>query len=103
MNAVARSRVETVSYSVFYAVVLAAAVAGIFARRRALLRDDAMLIWILGTFALIHAVYFPATRYRAPVTFILLFYAAVALDRWYAALLDSRRHSPIAVSSPTPA
>jgi hypothetical protein len=28
-----------------------------------------------------HAVYFPTTRYRVPIEFVLLFFASVALDR----------------------
>ena len=102
VGAVTRSRVEIIAYSVSYGLVLLAAIAGALERRHALLCRDAMLMWILGTFALTHAVYFPATRYRAPVIFILLFYAAAALDRWYDVLL-TRRHLPTSVSTPTPA
>ncbi len=38
----------------------------------------------LGTFVAVYVVYFPATRYRAPASFVLLFYAAVALEGWIA-------------------
>ena len=102
VGAVTRSRVEIIAYSVSYGLVLLAAIAGALERRHALLRRDAMLMWILGTFALTHALYFPATRYRAPVTFILLFYAAVAFDRGYDALRN-RRRAPTNASTATPA
>jgi hypothetical protein len=37
---------------------------------------------VLATFVVAHAVYFPATRYRVPIEFVLLFYAAVTFDHW---------------------
>ena len=59
--------------------LLSAAVAGVFLRRREG-RTDAILWSILGSFVLVHTVYFPATRYTAPVLFVLLFYAAVGVE-----------------------
>jgi hypothetical protein len=67
-------------YTVSYAPVLALALAGAWARRRCL-RRDAILWASVVTFAAVHAIYFPTTRYRAPVEFVAFFYAAVALDR----------------------
>jgi len=37
---------------------------------------------MLLTFACVHAVFFPSTRYRAPVEFVFLFYAGVAAGTW---------------------
>ncbi len=63
-------------------LVLSAAAIGIVTRWRQLSRD-AILWLILATFVVSHAVYFPATRYTAPVVFVLIFYAAAGLDaRW---------------------
>jgi len=98
VNAVSRPRVEVVAYSASYTVVLVAAIAGAVARRRFLLRRDAILTCILVTFALTHAVYFPATRYRAPVMFILVLYAAVAFDRVW-----DRRCRSHSAAAPIPA
>lgn len=75
-----RPQLEVLAYSAFYTPVLLAALIGVYLRRD-LLRRDAILWCVLGTFVAIHALYFPATRYRAPVEFVLLFYAAAALVR----------------------
>jgi hypothetical protein len=75
----ARHRVIDVVYTVSYSAVLAFAGAGAYLRRRRL-RTDAILWALLLTFAVVHAIYFPATRYRAPVEFVLLFYAAVGIS-----------------------
>ena len=77
-----RALIEELGYSVPYAFVLLGAVAGVLMRRRALGRD-AILWCMLGTFVAVHAIYFPGTRYRSPVEFVLLFYAAVAADAWW--------------------
>jgi hypothetical protein len=68
-------------YAASYTPVLALACAGVWLRRRILGRD-AILWCVLVTFVAAHVVYFPMTRYRVPVEFVLLFYAAVTLDRW---------------------
>jgi hypothetical protein len=73
-----RPMIEVLSYSAFFTPVLLAAILGIYLRRHALSRD-AILWCIVATFVAIHAIYFPATRYRAPMEFVLLFYAAVAI------------------------
>ena len=82
-NSPPRPLVDEIVYTVSYGGELLLACAGVYLRRRALRRDA--ILWIaLGTFAAVYAVYFPATRYRAPVSFVLLFYAAVALEGWIA-------------------
>ncbi len=76
-----RSRADEWIYALSYGPVLALAVIGVYRRRR-LLSRDAILWCVLGTFAITHAVYFPTTRYRVVVEFVLLVYAAVALNAW---------------------
>jgi hypothetical protein len=84
-----RPFIEVVSYSAFYTPVLLAAFIGVYLRRCQLSRD-AILWCIVANFTAIHAVYFPATRYRAPMEFVLLFYAAAALQHW---LSKTGRHA----------
>jgi hypothetical protein len=79
-NSVSRPRVEVIAHAVASSFVLAAAVAGVYIRRRNL-RQDAILWGVIATFIVVNAVYVPATRYAAPMTFVLLFYAAVAVAR----------------------
>jgi 4-amino-4-deoxy-L-arabinose transferase-like glycosyltransferase len=78
-NSPPRSGFNQWSYSVPYAFVVLFAVVGLRSRRGRLGRD-AILWCIVMTFVVVHAVYFPATRYRVPMEFVLLFYAAVGLD-----------------------
>jgi 4-amino-4-deoxy-L-arabinose transferase-like glycosyltransferase len=79
-NSVSRPRVEVIAHAVAASFVLPAAVVGVYIRRRHL-RQDAILWAVVATFIVVNAVYVPATRYAAPMTFVLLFYAAVALAR----------------------
>jgi hypothetical protein len=78
-NARPRPSLEVFAYTAFYAPVLMAALVGVFLRRREPAGRDAILWCVVATFVAIHALYFPATRYRAPMEFVLLFYAAAAL------------------------
>lgn len=78
-RSVARPRIETIAHGVSSSCVLLAAAVGVAIRRRRL-RADAILWVIFLTFAGVSAVYFPATRYTAPIQFVLLFYSAVALS-----------------------
>jgi glycerol uptake facilitator-like aquaporin len=80
-NSPPRRAIDQIVYAISYTPVLALAVTGAWLRRRDVSRD-AILWCVMATFVVVHAVYFPATRYRAPVEFVLLFYAAVTLDRW---------------------
>jgi hypothetical protein len=66
-------------YTASYVAVAAAALAGVWMRRWILSRD--LVLWcIVCSFVIIAMVFFPATRLRAPMEFVLLFYAAVAVD-----------------------
>lgn len=75
-----RNRWETAICFWFHLGLLLFAALGILWRRRRW-REDLILSLSLMVFALVSSVYSPATRLRAPVEFVLIFYAAVAVDR----------------------
>jgi hypothetical protein len=79
-NSRPRPRAEIFAYGISSSFVLVAAVFGVGVRRREIWRD-VMLLCIAGTFIAVYALYVPATRYRAPMEFVLFFYAAVGFDR----------------------
>lgn len=79
-NSRPRPAVDRVAYTLSYVPVAAFALVGVWIRRREF-RGDAILWAVVATFAVVHAVYFPTTRYRAPIEFVLFVYAAVAIDR----------------------
>jgi len=76
---VRRSAFNQTVYVLSYGTLLAFALAGMYQRRRQL-RDDAILWCIVATVTAAHVVFFPTTRYRAPIDFVLMVYAAAALD-----------------------
>jgi len=78
-NSRPRPILDRLAYTASYVPVVVLALLGVWIRRRDL-RGAAILGSVLATFTVVHAVYFPTTRYRAPVEFVLLVYAAVALD-----------------------
>jgi 4-amino-4-deoxy-L-arabinose transferase-like glycosyltransferase len=80
-DSVARPIADELAYSLTYFPVLLLALAGAYLRRRDVGRD-AVLWAILATFTAVHAVFVPATRYRVATEFVLLYFAAVAADRW---------------------
>jgi hypothetical protein len=93
-NSPPRRTTHQVIYAVSYTPVLALAIAGVWLRRRDIGRD-AILWAVLVTFVAAHALYFPTTRYRVPIEFVLLFYASVALDRWIGRKWQSGPFRPI--------
>jgi glycerol uptake facilitator-like aquaporin len=64
----------------FQALLLVGGVVGL-AARRARWRDDAFLILVAATIVGVQTVFFPTSRLLAPMTFVLIFYTAVSLDR----------------------
>ncbi len=68
-------------YSIYYGAILAGAIVGLWLRRSKLLRGDFILIATAVSFAVVYSVYWPATRLRAPMDFVLIFYAACAFSR----------------------
>jgi len=77
---VPRPTSEIVAHAVATLVLLLGCAAGVYRRRRALYRDA--ILWAIAvTFVAVNAIYVPATRYTAPMQFVLIFYSAVALAR----------------------
>jgi hypothetical protein len=85
----ARPLLEVLTYGAWTSVVLICSVAGLWFRRGTL-PADAILWCVAVTIVAVSVVYVPATRYRAPMEFVLLFYAAAALDRWGEELTHGR-------------
>lgn len=79
-GALPRARLEIVAYAVATLVLLVGCAAGVYLRRREL-KGDAILWSIFATFAIVNALYVPATRYTAPMHLLLMFYCAVAIAR----------------------
>jgi 4-amino-4-deoxy-L-arabinose transferase-like glycosyltransferase len=75
---VPRPLIDRVVYTLTFTPVLACAVVGAYHRRHAI-QTDAILWCVLLTFVAAHLVFFPATRYRVPADFVLLFFAAAAI------------------------
>jgi hypothetical protein len=75
-----RPRVEVVAHALASSLLLFGSAVGVYVRRRAL-RQDAILWAVLATFVAVNVIYVPATRYGAPMQFVLMFYSAVALAR----------------------
>jgi hypothetical protein len=73
-----RPRVEVWAFALASSFVLLTAALGVFIRRRSFV-DDAILWSILATFVAVNAMYVPASRYAAPMLFVLMFYSSVAL------------------------
>lgn len=88
-NTAPRPLMAELAYSIPYCLVGGAALVGVWMRRRQLVHD-AILGFIVVTFVAIHVIYFPATRYRVPMEFVLLFYAAVAVDAAYVRFVRAR-------------
>jgi hypothetical protein len=87
-NFVERPPFQIVVYFVFTAFVMAAAVVGVYLRRQTI-RTEAMLWAVALTVVTVHTIYFPASRYRTPMSFVFLHYAAIALSaamNWPAAM-----------------
>lgn len=68
-------------HTLSYTPIALLAIWGCILRRRQL-RDDAILGWIALSFIVVHILYFPHTRLRAPMDFILMFYAACSIA-WF--------------------
>lgn len=64
----------------FQALLLAGAVTGLVMRRDQW-RDDAFLLVVAITIIGVQTVFFPTSRLLAPMTFVLIFYTAVAMTR----------------------
>ncbi len=78
------------AHSLFYGLTALAALVGLAVRRGAW-RRDAFLWLALLTFAAVSAIYFPTTRMRAPVEFVLMFYAGCAAAWTWRRSAEARR------------
>jgi hypothetical protein len=79
VDSVARSPIEVWAYGATSALLLAGTLLGVV-RRRGNWSDDAILWAVALTVICVNAIYVPATRYIAPMLFVMMFYTAVALD-----------------------
>jgi len=86
-NAADRPQIAEWAHSISYSFIFLTALHGIWLRRKEIGRD-AILHSIVLSFILIYTVYWPATRLRAPMDFVLMFYSAVSVNRWL-----PRRHT----------
>ncbi|HZT76372.1 MAG TPA: hypothetical protein VFA27_06930 [Vicinamibacterales bacterium] len=76
----ARPTTDVAAYAVFSTALLACAAVGVYSRRRCLDRDA--ILWAVAIAVVaVGVIYVPATRYRAPMEFVLAFYAAAAWGR----------------------
>jgi hypothetical protein len=78
VDGVPRPAVQVWSHATFALLLLAGSVVGVWYRRR-LLHRDAVLWAVFVTFIGVNAVYVPATRYTAPMLFVMIFYTAVGI------------------------
>jgi hypothetical protein len=62
----------------FQSVLVAGGAAGLWLRRAHLLRDDAFLMVVALSVLAVNVAFFPTSRLLAPMTFVLMFYTAVA-------------------------
>ena len=69
-------------HAIVSGAILLSALFGMVLRRRQM-RADAILYAILLGFLAVSVIYFPATRLRAPMEFVLMFFSACALGRWF--------------------
>jgi hypothetical protein len=64
---------------VFQALILAGGAVGAWKRRYHLVAEDAMLVVVALSVVAVNVVFFPTSRLLAPMTFVPMFYAAVAV------------------------
>jgi hypothetical protein len=88
VDSVSRPPLQIWSHAAAASLLLAGAGAGIFRRRR-YLHQDGVLWSVVATSLIVNALYVPATRYTAPMLFVMIFYSAVALGA-----LGNRRTQP---------
>ena len=80
-NLPSRSPFVEWGYTTYFSVLLLAAPLGVYLRRKEL-HKDSIFFCIVFSFIVVHSLYWPTTNYRAPMDFILMFYAACGLKRW---------------------
>jgi len=79
VNAVTRGAWEEAAYSLAYAPLVALGLVGAYRRRRSAFGADFILHAVVISFLGVYSIYWTATRVRAPVDFVWMFFAACAL------------------------
>ena len=80
-NISSRSALAESLHAVSYSFIFLTALYGIYLRRKEVKRDLILYVIVLS-FVLVGSIYFPSTRLRAPMDFVLMFYSACAVARW---------------------
>jgi hypothetical protein len=79
IDSVPRPPLQIWSHAVAASLLLVGTAAGVVLRRKYLYQDG--VLWaVVATFLVVNALYVPATRYTAPMLFVMMFYCAVALS-----------------------
>lgn len=73
-----RGILKEAAHSIFYGFIFLTAAAGIFIRRKRWMQDI-FLYLIIFNFTAVYALYWPATRLRAPMDFIFMIFSACFL------------------------
>ncbi|MBI4243118.1 MAG: hypothetical protein HY606_03420 [Planctomycetes bacterium] len=81
-NVPQRGRLADLAYSVYFTPLFLLFLAGMYIRR-ASWKKEYFLYLIIICFTAVYSVYWPGTRLRAPMDFILIFFAACALEKFY--------------------
>ncbi len=74
-----RSIFHELSYTISYGFIALTAMIGIYIRRKEF-GKDLILYLIVFSFIVVYSLYFPTTRLRAPMDFILIFYSACTIE-----------------------
>ena len=82
LDVLPRPKFHEAIHTAVYGFILLTALWGLYLRRRQLFKRDVILQFITLGFVLVYSLYFPSTRLRAPMDFVLMFYSAFALNRW---------------------
>lgn len=75
-----RPRFDVLSHAVAHTAILAGALVGLGIRRRVLLREDAFLLAIVASIAIVCAIFFPTTRLTSPMLPVAMIYAGVGFS-----------------------
>lgn len=88
LNAPSRGWFVETSHVLYYGFILLTSFIGIYLRRKDW-RTDLIFYFVILNFTLVYAYHWPATRLRAPMDFILIFYSATFLSRMHALKSDA--------------
>ena len=86
-NIVSRRPAEEWAHTVIYSFIFLTSLVGFYLRRKKV-SEDRILYFIIFTFVGICSIYWPATRLRSPMDFVLIFYSACAVSPWVGRVID---------------